>query len=150
MTLPVKTNFLNAIRDEIELISQIKKVIRNPSKPIDRETARFPVCFIFDDKETNQDRNRIQMKTFPLQIEVWIEDQSGAETIGDLADVIQAEIGKTLTDNKTVLAYGMNLIEVSSEKFYADDTLGGIVILYTAIYAHKRGDPYDALKGSNN
>jgi len=144
--LPVKTNFLNAVRDEIEMIAQIKKAIRNPSKPIDRETAQFPVSFIFDDKETNQDKNRIQIKTFSLQIEVWIEDQGGAEVLGDLADVIQAEINKTILDNKTILAYGMNLTEVSAEKFYADETLGGIVIMYNAVYAHKRGDPYDAVK----
>ena len=144
MPVPVKTNFLNAIRDEIEKITQIKKVIRNPSKPIDRETAQFPVCFMFDDIEENTDRNRVQMKTFPLHIEIWIEDQDGAEAIADMADLIQAEINKALYDNKTIFTYGMNLIEVSGDKFYADESLGGCVLTYTAVYAHKRGDPYNA------
>jgi hypothetical protein len=149
MSTPVKTSFLNAIKAEIEKVTQIKKVLRNPSKPIDRETVQFPVCFVYDEKETNADRNRLCMKTFPLRIEVWIEDQVITD-IGDMADIIQAEINKAILDNPAIFAYGMNLTEVSAEKWFVEEALGGITIMYDAVYAHKRKDPYDAQKGSNN
>jgi|SRR3972149_3547253 len=143
MAIPVKTNYLNAIKTALETITQIKKVLRNPPKPYDRETQPFPVCFMFDATDTNTDRNRIQMKGFDLQIEVWIEDQNGEVDIGDMGDIMQAEIHNKLIDNKDILKYGMNLTEISCTKFYADETMGGIILAYRAAYCHKRGDAYD-------
>ena len=117
MATPVKTNYLNAVKTALESITEIKKVIRNPSKPYERETSPFPVCFVFDGTDDNTDRNRIQMKNFELHIEVWIEDQGGSIDIGDMGDLMQAEIHNKLINNKDILVYGMNLTEISCTKF---------------------------------
>ncbi len=140
MAEPVKTLFLRAVKQAISEISLIRTVIRNPTKPIDREAVPFPVCFIFDGAEENEDRNRINLKTFELHIEVWVSDPRGDEAISDVAEAIQAEIIGKLTDNRNVLAYGMNLREMGSSKFFAGENTGGVIVRFKAQYAHARGD----------
>jgi len=147
MANPVKTLFLRSIKEAIAEISSIKTVIRNPTKPIDRETVPFPVCFIFDGAEENEDRNLINLKTFELHIEVWVCDPNGDEAISDAAESIQSEIIGKITDNPDLYKYGLNLKELGANKFFAGEDLGGIIMRFKAQYAHKRGDPTDPARG---
>jgi hypothetical protein len=147
MADPVKTLFLRSIKEAIEEIASIKTVIRNPTKPVDRETVPFPVCFLFDGAEENEDRNRINLKTFELHIEVWVIDPTGDEAISDVAESIQAEIVGKLTDNPDLYEYGLNLKELGSSKFFVGEDLGGVIMRFRAQYAHKRGDATDPARG---
>jgi hypothetical protein len=148
MTKPIKTLLLEAVEDGMETIPGLQTIMRNPSKPIDRDTVPFDMAFIFDDVESVVNRNRIAMNSFPLHIEIWIQGNDG-KAISDKADVYQAEIHKMFLTNESIKASSMRIDpdpDRSAEKFYVDEGLGGVILLYKATYSHAWSDPYDAAK----
>ena len=142
MATPVKTNIMLKIKEAIEEIDAIKKVLWNGTE-FDRETTSFPWCSIYDEDEETEERNRIILKRFPLHIEIWIEHENGYPKISEIAEAIKAELHNKLIDNRIILHYALDIREVSSTKFYAGDKLGGIICRYTIRYAHARGDAYN-------
>ena len=145
---PVKTTVLKVIAQEMEdHISQINKVHPNPSKPIDLDIEKPPIAFLFDEREGIKNRNRINIGTFSLQVEVWIED--GEVSISDQADIIQAEIHKLFTSSELIKAATLFIKEdeeFHAEKFYANENLGGIFLRYQVQYAFAYGDPYNPVR----
>lgn len=145
MSIPVKTNLMLKIKEAIEEITLIKKVLWNGTE-FDRETTSFPWCSIFDEDEEAEERNRIMIKRFPLHIEVWIEHESGYPKISEIAETIKAELHNKLIDNKEILKYALDIKEGTSTKFYAGDKLGGIICKYIIRYAYARGDAYNPVR----
>jgi len=145
MAEPVKTLLLKAIENGIKTITGINQVIRNPSKPIDRDTANYDIAFVFDDRSEKTRRNRIAMNSFPLHIEIWIQGTSG-QAISDKADIYEAAIHAMLETDSAIKAKMMTLIEESAEKFFVDELLGGIILLSKVTYAHAWGDAYNAVR----
>ena len=145
MTIPVKTLLLNAIVAAVSAINEIETVIKNPSKPVDRDVLKMPASFVFDEQDTlDEERNRIDICSFPLHIEVWIEDKS--PSAGDTADLIDAEVYKNLITDIDVLHYSMRVNKVSAEKLFVDEFTLCLVLIYTVTYAYKHGDPYDLVR----
>jgi hypothetical protein len=149
---PVKTSLLKAITTALEGITVdgvtlLGTVIRNPSKPIDRETAKFPLVFIYDESEEIINRNRLAMVTMPLQIEVWLKEHE--LSVSDQADIVEAEIHKALCTDTQVLYWSMDIRPDpanSATKFYDDEFIGGTILRYIVKFAYAWGDPYDPVK----
>ncbi|MEO0250056.1 MAG: hypothetical protein ABIN58_11135 [candidate division WOR-3 bacterium] len=141
----VKTGVLKALEEALGAVSALGQIIRNPSKPVDQETARFPLAFVFDEEESKRQVNRYALVTMPVQIEVWM--RTGEADISDAADEIAAAIEQTLLSSATVALRCQDIRpdpERSVVKFYADEFLGGCVLRYIVQYRHVWGDPYDA------
>jgi len=140
MTAPIKTQLLQAIETAIDGISEIKEVVRNPSKPIDRDTTVFPVAFVFDDKEESSRRNRFKGGVFPLHIEVWMLEDG--DSITDLADIMQAEIHMAINEATDVIRLTTKIEEVSVEKLFVSEDMGVLIMIYSITYFHAWGNPY--------
>jgi len=149
----VKTYILRAIKEEIEgilkedLTTLFTKVLRNPSKPIDHDYFKSPMCFIFDEPENKKRRSRIADIVLPIQIEAWIKtDEKEEFDISDQADIIDAEIHKTLVNSSAIKLYAKDIFpneNEGAEKFFVNEFMGGIVLRYIVKYIHEWTDPYD-------
>jgi len=152
MADPIKTSILKIIKTEIEGIikedstSLFTKTLRNPSKPIDHDYFKSPMCFIFDEPEYKIRRNRIADIILPIQIEAWIKTDAKEEhDISDQADFIDAEIHKTLVNSAQIRLFARDIFpsETGGEKFFINEFMGGIVMKYTVKYVYEWADPYD-------
>jgi hypothetical protein len=150
MADPVKVTIMKKVEEAVRSLSAIKTVIRGDTTPIDRDTAVFPLSFIFDDKETGERRNRIKRKTFPLFIEVWVDEKSKTTNIGDILEVHKADLEQALIKDRMVDFYGVtvDINEEDSEKFFVDEFCAAILIHYTVAYHHAAGNAYDPAKGT--
>ncbi|OGK08973.1 MAG: hypothetical protein A2Y63_05640 [Candidatus Riflebacteria bacterium RBG_13_59_9] len=140
----VKTTVLKTLEESLGEVTGLASVIRNPSKPLDRETVNFPVAFVFDDVEKKEQRNRLAMVTMPVQIEVWLELDELA--LSDAGDTLAAEIETKLLTDPGVLEWCRDIRpdpEASVSKFFVDEFLGGIVLRYIVQFQHLWTDPYD-------
>jgi len=147
MALPVKTELLKAIEAAINDIPEVREVIRNPSKPIDRETAKFPLVFIFDEAESWAERNRIVMASMPVHVEVWLREK--VEQASNMADLLQAKIYQAITTDADVRFWSMRVRpdpDQTAAKFFVDEFLGGVILRYLADYSFKDGDPFAQAK----
>lgn len=149
---PVKTQLLKAVKTALEgitvdSVALFKTVIRNPSKPIDRETAVFPICFIYDNPAPPVRRNRLAMVEMPLQIEAWV--QTHELSISDQADIIEAEVHKALLSNASIIAISMGFWPDPNngpDKFIDDEFTGGIILPYITKFAWAWNDPYNPVR----
>lgn len=152
MPTPVKTLLLREIKTALLNVPNVGSVIRNPSKPPDRETATFPVIHVWDEDESVEERNRIARCTFPLQVDVWLLESEEAGS--DLADVFQAEILKALLEDASIKQYALRIGPVIpgpqesswSVKDAIDEHCYGLVLRFRVTYAHVWGDPYTLAK----
>lgn len=155
MADPIKTLVLKAIKMELEgilledLVTPLfTKVVRNPSKPIDHDFFKSPMCFVFDDSEQRTRRNRLADVILPIQIEGWIktDEANEEEDLSDQADIIEAEVHKALVNSTDIKVWAKDIFPDtgnSSTKFYVSDYMGGVILRYTVKYLHVWGDPYD-------
>lgn len=141
MTTPIKTQVLNAIEATISNIAEIKQVIRNPSKPIDRDSTVFPVTFVFDDREERSRKNRLAVGTLSVHVETWVIDD-GDNSMGDAMDIIQAEIHAVMSGAADVIRLTIKIEESSVEKMFINEDMGVIVMIYDITYPHKWGNAY--------
>lgn len=145
MATPIKTTVLDNLETTIQGI--IAKAERHPAKMEDRTSKSFPLCFLFDDDEVKVRRNQVMICTFPLQIEIWTEKQAGMKAISNACDIWQADIEKILMPSTSQARKPAEVKCVhgspASSKFYADETLGGIVLLYEITYMYPYGKPYE-------
>lgn len=147
MADPVKTSILKAIVAAIEAISMVGTVKRNPPSPPRKETANFPVVFVYDGTESKRQRNRYAMNILPIQIETYfLADEDDAS---DTADLIDCEIHKAILSDPGILALIQNILpdeEASTSKQFIDEFMGAVVSRYSVKYAHTWGDPTDQAK----
>ena len=160
MAYPVKTLILQSIKQELQNILQeddetpfFTQVIRNPSKPIDHDYFKSPMCFIFDEDESVTRRNRLADCVMPIQIEAWMKFPDKAavgktqdEIISDMMDIMQAEVHKAIV-NSTLIRVNAKDIQpdqgANATKFFIDEFFGGIALRYQVKYLHVWEDPYD-------
>jgi len=140
----VKTTILKAIEAVVTAVPGIGEVIRNPAKSIDRDTAVFPLVFVYDTEASYKTDNRVTLVTVPLGIEIWVGEHE--TVVGDSADSLEADIHKALhyMDIPSVGAFMLRLEK--SVKFYDDEFTGGVVMDLILQFRHKTGDPYDPVK----
>jgi hypothetical protein len=147
MAEPLKTRILRAIAEAVEAIPIVGSVKRNPPSPPKRETALFPVVFIYDDVESKVNNNRYSRNTFPIQFEVYF--LADEEDASDKADLIDSEIYKTVLKAPAILAL-INAIKPeegnTSSKLFLDEFTGVLVARYVVVYQHAYGDPTDQAK----
>lgn len=147
MADPVKTTILHAIVEAIEAIPMVGSVKRNPPNPPKRETAIFPVVFVYDGTESKAQRNRYAMNILPIQIETYF--LADEEDASDQADLIDCEIYKALLSGVDILALVQDIRPEegnSSSKQFVDEFTAAIVNRYVVKYAHAWGDPTDPAK----
>ena len=145
MSTPIRTQVLDLLETKIgEVISNTE---RHPSIPVDRTNKSGTMCFLFDNDDRKERKNRIVDCTFTLQVELWIEDRDGMKAISDTADLLEAQIEQKLMPSTALkpLVKNVDYAETTSSKFYADNTVGGIVIYYDITYSHAYGNPYEQL-----
>ena len=142
---PVKTELLNAIKEAIEGVSVINDVRRNPSKTIDLETAVYDVAFVIDEIDSNVDRNRIQIHTIPLHIEIWIKEKT--TPLEEQAEIYEAEILDVMLNDTQIQYWSRSVRLIESEKFFYDEHHGGLVMRFSVEYAHAYKDAYNPAKG---
>lgn len=147
MPTPIKTLLLQAIKTALTGMTGVGDVIRNPAKPPDMDVAHFPAIHVWDEEETMEERNRIARPTFPLQIDVWIQEKE--ETASDTADVWQAEILKTLLNDPDIRFYSLSIRPEKGAwagKSLIDEFMFGIALRFEVTYAYVWGDPYTLAK----
>jgi len=151
MATPIKTLILQAIKTALDGMingdgaALFKDVIRNPSKPIDHDFFKSPMCFIFDETESKTRRNRIADVSLPIQIECWLKIDE--DDISDFMDYIEAEVHKEFVNSTDLQLYIKNIYPeegTPATKFYINETLGGVVLRYNIRYIHEWADPYDS------
>ena len=140
----VKTTLLKAIAAAVAAVAGTSQVIRNPAMSLTRETAVFPLAFIFDTEATHKVDNRVTLVTVPVWIELWLEEHES--TVGDKADSLEADIHKALHAMVVPSVGAFMLRPERSTKFYDDEFTGGVVMDLTLQFRHKTGDPYDPVK----
>ncbi|MBM4272805.1 MAG: hypothetical protein FJ139_11720 [Deltaproteobacteria bacterium] len=146
MSDPVKVSLLKAIETALKTVTGIKTVHRTPSTPIDRETAAYPFVSMHPGKDAPEERNRIVIITFPLELMIWT--LAGATPIEDQGDILEAEIIKTMFTNTQVAYWSLRIKYAGSDYFYTDNELiGGKFIWFDVTYAYRYGDPYNPAKG---
>lgn len=152
MADPVKTLLLKAIENAVKGISGVGTVIRNPSKPPDKETAVFPVVHIWDEPESIEERNRIARCTFVLQVDWWTDVH---ESLGsDAADKFQADSLMAFLTDTGIRNYAMKIGPVPggageewwSNKGMIDEFFYGLAMRYEVKYAYVWGNPYALAK----
>jgi hypothetical protein len=142
---PVKTRVLRAIVETIEAVVGANQVVARPQVPVDKDTATYPLVYVFDEPETVRPNNRYAEVTMPIQMEIWLKD--GDFTISEQADWIQALLHERFTNsNETFKAVALTLMPAAQDsagpKFYWDESLGGTTLRYVAKYMHLWGNPY--------
>jgi hypothetical protein len=147
MPEPVKTLILRAVRNAIDALDVVGQVVRNPATPPQRETAIYPVVFVFDEPESKVQRNRYAINVMPLHIEVWF--RADVEDASDKADLIDTEIYKALLGDVAIRRLVMDIRPEeagSTDKQWVDEFLGVIVLRWVVKYGHKWEDPTDPQK----
>jgi len=147
MAVPIKTSLLGAVKTALEGITGIDKVIRNPSKPPDKETASGVLAHIWDEQMTITERNRIDIYTLPIQIDVWfpVHEDSGS----DAADLVEAEVLKNIPTNSGIRTYAMRVEKDPagfSDKDLVDEFLFALVMRFVLTFSTVAGDPYTLAK----
>jgi len=140
----VKTTALKTLEIALGEVIGIAQVIRNPSKPIDRDTARFPLAFIFDEVERKEQRNRYAVVTVPVQIEVWSEGEESG--FSDADDTMAGDIEMKLLSDLNIRLLCRDIRPDpgnSMSKFFTDERLGGFILRYIIQFHHIWGNPYD-------
>ena len=145
----VKISLMKSIETAIGAMTvsgatEFPTVIRNPSKPIDPETASFPIVFLFDDTENKVRRNRVADITMPIQIEIWCKEHE--DSSGDQLDIYNADIEKELLSNVTVKTWAKVLepdTGASFAKQYVDEFLSIGISKWICRFLTVWGDPYD-------
>jgi hypothetical protein len=144
MPTPVKTFLLRAIKEAIAGVNGIAQVARNPSAPVTRETATFPLVHVWDDEpEVVKPLNRYANCKMSIQIDVYV--RAGGEAASDQLDVIQADICTAIMSSPDVKHYGKHVgpdREVSAMKQFIEEDLSAIVLRFDVEYNHLWGDPY--------
>ena len=147
MSEPLKTLILRAITEAVMAIPIVASVKRNPPSPPKRETALFPVVFIYDDVESKVNNNRYSKNTFAVQFETYF--LADEEDASDKADLIDSEIYKAVLKDPEILAL-VGIIrpegENSSSKQFIDEFTGVLISRYVVVYQHAYGDPADPAK----
>jgi hypothetical protein len=147
MAEPLKTLILRAIEEAVMAIPVVGSVKRNPPSPPKRETAIFPVVFIYDDTESKVNNNRYSRNTFAVQLETYF--LADEEDASDKADLIDSEIYKVALKDPGILAL-VNSIRPeegnTSSKQFVDEFMGVLVARYVVVYQHAYGDPTDPAK----
>jgi hypothetical protein len=147
MAEPLKTLILRAIQEAVTAIPLVGSVKRNPPTPPRRETAIFPVVYIYDDTESKKNNNRYSMNTFPIQFETYF--LADEEDASDKADLIDSEIYQAVLQDEGILALVSAIapeVENSSSKQFVDEFTGVLISRYVVVYRHAYGDPTNQAK----
>jgi len=147
----IKLEVLDTIEAALLTVAGLKRILMNPSTPIERDDLLLPSAFVFDEDERVEARNRVEVGRFPLHIEIWAEGQDYART----AENLRADVKKKLYDScytGTLHALAVACRETSAAKFYqelerAGDGvtalgMGGVVLRYDVAYLTKCRDPF--------
>jgi len=145
--LPIITKILNGFDLAINTIEEINQVIVYPSNNIDRETAVFPITFIFEIPLAWAERNQLEHNTSTMVIETWYENTRGEENNfleGKLLEslihrAIFAECGRTGLIGK----YTEHIKKIPPEYNFEDDVLSTVIQRYEIHYLTLYGDPFN-------
>lgn len=147
MATPIKTLLLREVKTALEGITGIDNVIRNPAKPVDRETTAGVVAHVWDEQTTITEKNRIDIYTMPLQIDVWFPAHE--DTGSDAADLVEAEVLKNIPKDTNIRKYAMRVEKDPagfSDKDLVDEFLFALVMRFVITFSTVAGDPYTLAK----
>jgi hypothetical protein len=131
MSDAIKLDVLDAITDEIQAVSGIKTVRINPPETITLEIALVPAVIVWDEEEEIEQRNRLEVGTFPLHMQLWLH----GKTFWRAAENYRAAIKTRLYTSKPLADLGAIYKETKAEKFFHVDQLaGGIDTMGDVIY----------------
>lgn len=147
----VKLDVLDAFATVVESVSRIKKVLVSPATPIELDALTFPAAFVYDEPETVEPRNRLEVGRFRLHIEIWREGYNFAREAENDRAYIKKAIYESMGEG-LLRALKVTTREVEADKFYqeidasADGSpivgMGGIVVVYDVAYLTKYRDPF--------
>jgi len=143
--VPIITQIKNALDILISSQSCIKQVQVCPFEPIDRDTAQFPFVAIYDEPESWESRNRLEMNVTLMTFGTWVKASKGKESVDVKLDLIEATLHKAiLADWKSGALHKLvQLIEKQPPtKDFTDDDLGVLIQRYLFTYNIKWGNPF--------
>lgn len=148
--IPVKTCVLEAIREAVECIPELKTVRRFQGLPTDLSTIAHPSAFIYDSvAEQRSKANRVYQGDMDLQFDIYIELKSEDVSnnylpFSDLADIIQARLHAVFfgPDQPNLKGLVLAASEVTVEKAIANDLYGVLSYIITITYRHQIGDAF--------
>ena len=144
--LPIITKILNGFELAINTIEEINQVIVYPSNDIDRETAVFPITFIFEVPLSWAGRNQFEHNTSTMVIETWYENTEGEESNFLEGKLLESLIHRAIFGEcgriGLIGQYIENIKKIPPEYSFADDVLSAVVQRYEVAYLTLYGDPF--------
>jgi len=149
----VKIEVMDALVADVESVADFKPemVEGRPPTVIDQDTAVYPLGFVWDDTETIEQRNRLEVGTISANIGIWCQGRDYHKQ----AENLRAKIKMRLySDGSSLRALRATCREVGSDKFYviledeSDDTilgLGGLTMRLEIRYLTKYKDPFSQI-----
>jgi len=145
MSIPLITMF----RSRVELLMQaetiLNTVLMHPPDTVDSEVFQLPICGLFFFHQLTEDRNRLELDSYLLHIEVVHQEDEGRSAVLDQGELIEATLHNALyTDLKDGILKGYG-IKVSKNPFtnqYEDENIGRIIMQYNIVIPHKFGDGF--------
>jgi len=148
---PVKTYLMAAIQNAMNGIAEIaqKPVKYGQGIPTDQDTAVYPWCCFFDEKQSKTRRNRIEITNFELVIQVWVKE-SDAVDVEDMLDLLDAKVEAAILTDAGIRQYVMPGLRgeepvdpLSSDKLFPDMQTGILQAVYRITYGHAWANPFD-------
>jgi hypothetical protein len=142
--IAVKTQVMDAIKEALKTIPEVKTVERIPAKGIDLDVAPMPAIFFYDDDENRDRRNRIAIGEIQIIVFGYVPLlMEGYDDINPLVDLIQGRIHEVMAKNAfTGQPLIQNIIEGKVHRDYPNDEYLLLIMQFTVIYSHNWGDAF--------
>jgi hypothetical protein len=142
--IAIKTQVMDAIKEALKTISEVKTVERIPAKGIDLDVAPMPAIFFYDDDENRDRRNRIAIGEIQIIVFGYVPLlMEGYDDINPLVDLIQGRIHEVMAKNAfTGQPLIQNIIEGKVHRDYPNDEYLLLIMQFTVTYTHNWGDAF--------
>lgn len=140
----VKLSVIDAIATALGTVADIAEVHMNETEQRRREEYQHPVAFgNCYEAETLESRNRLEVASFTMRLEIWAEGSAVHRTLENL----RASVHKALYASSVIRALNAACRERRAEHlaFEDSDSAGAIVIEYEVRYLVCTVDPFTQL-----
>ena len=140
----IKSQVMDAIKEALKTIPEVKTVERIPAKGIDLDTAPMPAIFFYDEDEDRDRRNRVANGLINLIVFGYVPlTMAGYDDINPLVDLIQGRVHAIMaTHALTGQSLIQNITEGKVVKDYPNDEYLLLIMQFTVTYSHNWGDAF--------
>jgi hypothetical protein len=142
--IAIKTQVMDAIKEALKTIPEVKTVERIPAKGIDLDVAPMPAIFFYDEDEDRSRRNRLATGVINLIVFGYVPlTMEGYDDINPIVDLLQGRIHEIMAKNAlTGQTLIQNIEEGKVHKDYPNDEYLLLIMTFTVTYLHNWGDAF--------